>query len=82
MNQLYSQMMTQQLTNNPQLQQLKDLANALKSSNNPMQMLQNNPNYKMIMDSCNKEGISPKQMATNLARQRGIDIEQFMSMFR
>lgn len=82
MNQLYSQMMTQQLTNNPQLQQLKDLANALKSSSNPMQMLQNNPNYKMIMDSCSKEGLSAKQMATNLARQKGIDIDQLMSMFR
>lgn len=82
MNRLYSQMMTQQMANNPQLQQLKDIANALKSSGNPMQMLQNNPNYKMIMDSCSKEGLSAKQMAINLAKQKGIDIDQFMAMFR
>lgn len=65
------------------IQQIKQLAQLLKSSGNPQMMIYNllnqNPNVSQMM---NNFGGDPKTTFYNLARQRGIDPDQFINTIK
>ena len=65
----------QQLMNN--LQQLKNMMNLVKTSNQPPQMLQNilmqNPNINQVMSLIKQYGGNTEQAFYALAKEKGID---------
>lgn len=70
------------MMNNPMMQVLQ----LMRNGGNPMAMLNqmtgNNPMVSQLMQSM--QGKSPdalRQMAANIAKERGIDLEQFASQF-
>lgn len=84
---IYSQMNSQnRMQNNGQINQIKQLANALKNSNNPMQLLQNvgqnNPQIANVMSMLNNSGMSAKDMFYQVANQRGINPNDIMSILK
>ena len=74
-------MQNQNVPNN--IQAIKQMAQMVKSSNNPQMMLYNllsqNPRTSQLM---NMFGGDPKTAFYNLARQKGIDPDQFVSMIK
>ena len=62
------------------------MMNLLKSANNPQmllqQMMQNNPQIKMVMDYINKNGGNPKQAFYNMAKQKGINPDEVLKMLQ
>jgi beta-N-acetylglucosaminidase len=62
---------------NSQMQQIKNMANMLKGSKNPQQMLQmaaqQNPQVSQVMNMLSGSGMSAKDMFYNIAKQRGIN---------
>ena len=85
MNQLYQQMMgNQSLPNN--LQQIKNMMNMFKGAKNPQQMLTNmanqNPQMKQIIDMVNNSNKSPKDLFYDMAKQKGVDPNQIISMLQ
>jgi hypothetical protein len=74
------------MQNNGQINQIKQLANALKNSNNPMQLLQNvgqnNPQIANVMSMLNNSGMSAKDMFYQVANQRGINPNDIMSILK
>lgn len=88
MNNLYNQInpqnqVSQQLQNNPAIQQIVNMA---KSGTNPMQMIQmmsgQNPQMQNIMNILNSGKMSPKQLFMNMANQRGINPNDIINMFK
>jgi hypothetical protein len=75
-----------QMQNSGQINQIKQLASALKNSNNPMQLLQNagqnNPQIANVMNMLNGSGMSAKQMFNMVVSQRGIDGNQIINMLK
>ena len=72
----------QQLNNNG-----NPLVNAFKmmrNSRNPQQllnnMLQQNPQMKQTLDMINNSGKSPKDLFYEMAKQKGVDPNQILSM--
>ena len=61
---------------------IKQMMNMVMSSRNPQamvnQMLQNNPQYKQVMDIVNQNGGDPKKAFYELARQKGINADEFL----
>ena len=79
-NSLYQQL-------NPSVQQSNPLVNAfkaLKNSKNPMQLLTNmasqNPQVKQTLEMINSSGQSPKDLFYAMAKQKGVDPNQILSM--
>ena len=66
----------------PQMQQAKQLFRQLMSMGNPQammnQMLMNNPNTQQAFNFIKQAGNSPQQAFVNLAKQKGIDPQEFM----
>ena len=64
------------------LQQIMQLAGALQNSGNPMAMLSqmagNNPMIAQAMKMA--QGGDPREIAMNLAKERGVDIGQLSQM--
>lgn len=88
MSNLYNQInpqnqTSQQLQNNPAIQQIVNMA---KSGTNPIQMIQmlagQNPQVQNIMNILNNGKISPKQLFMNMANQKGINPNDVINMFK
>lgn len=88
MSNLYNQInpqnqTSQQLQNNPAIQQIVNMA---KSGTNPMQMIQmmsgQNPQMQNIINILNNGKISPKQLFMNMANQKGINPNDVINMFK
>ncbi len=70
------------LSHNPIVQQMGKVNNALNTINNPMLALQNmitsNPKYQEAMNFINSVGGDPKQAYYSLAKQKGVDPDNFL----
>lgn len=80
MNSLYNQI------NQSNIQQIKQMMDMLKNSQNPQMMLQNivnqNPNMQQVMNLVKQSGGDAKSAFYNLAKQKGIDPNQILSMLK
>lgn len=45
-------------------------------------MLMNNPNYKAVMDYVNQNGGDPKAAFYKMAKEKGVDPNQILSMLK
>ena len=87
MNNLYQEL-NQQLPSNLSLQQnpMVQAFKAIKNSKNPQQMLMNmaqqNPQTKQIIDMINSSGQSPKDLFYQMAKQKGVDPNQILNMLK
>lgn len=74
------------LMNNPAVMQAKNALNMLKSAKNPEMFMQNmisqNPQMKQAMDYVNANGGDAQQAFYALAKEKGIDPEQILSMLK
>lgn len=85
MNSLYNQLNGRtSLPSN--IQQIKNMMNMLRSSNNPQALLQNmiqqNPQMKNVMDIIQQNGGDPKTAFYNLANQRGVNPNEILEMLK
>lgn len=85
MNSLYNQLNGRtSLPSN--IQQIKNMMNMLRSSNNPQALLQNmiqqNPQMKNVMDIIQQNGGDPKTAFYNLANQRGVNPDEILEMLK
>lgn len=82
MNSLYQQLGGQ----TGQQMNFKQMLNAVRSAQNPnavMQMLvQQNPQMQQVMQVVQQNGGDPRAAFYNLARQKGVDPEQILSMLK
>lgn len=80
MNNLYNQLNRGISSQNNNLKQMIDM---FKSSNNPQMLLQNmlrsNPRVQQLIQQCDGD---PKTAFYNLARQRGINPDDILNMFK
>ena len=76
----------QMAKSNPKLQQIKQMMNTIKNSRNPKamleQMMQSNPQIQQAMNYINQNGGDAKSAFYALARQKGVDPESVLRMFR
>ena len=83
MNSLYQQLMQ---NSQPQTNNLQQMANVIKNSRNPKamleQMMQSNPQIQQAMNYINQNGGDAKDAFYALARQKGVDPESVLKMFR
>lgn len=83
MNSLYQQLMQ---NSQPQTNNLQQMANVIKNSRNPKamleQMMQSNPQIQQAMNYINQNGGNAKDAFYALARQKGVDPESVLRMFR
>ncbi len=74
----------QQPTNN--LQQVKNMMNLLRTSQNPQAMMQTllmqNPQLQSVMTLINQSGGDPKTAFYKLAEQKGVDPNQIINMLK
>ena len=85
MNNLYNQ-----LNNMPNQNSLpsniRNMMNMVKNSSNPNAVLQTlinqNPQMKQVMNFINQSGGDPKTAFYSLAKQKGIDPNQILNMFK
>ena len=68
------------------LNQIKQMANLIKSSKNPQlmvqQMMQNNPQVKQIMDYVKQSGGDPKTAFYKMAEEKGVNPEEIINMLK
>ena len=85
MNSLFQQLSPQQ-QNNAISPQMTQMANMMKSANNPQQLLmtmaQNNPKTKQVLDFINKSNQSPKDLFYSMAKQKGVDPNQIINLLK
>ena len=85
MNSLFQQLSPQQ-QNNVISPQMTQMANMMKSANNPQQLLmnmaQNNPKTKQVLDFINKSNQSPKDLFYSMAKQKGVDPNQILNLLK
>lgn len=81
--------MLQVLKNNPaisNLNQIKQMANLIKSAGNPQAMLQsmvqNNPQMQQVMALINSLGGDPKAAFYKVAKEKGVNPEEILNMLR
>ena len=71
---------------NPQLNQVRQMINAIKSARNPQamlnQMIQNNPQVKGVMDYINQNGGDPQKAFYAMARQKGVNPDEILKMLK
>ena len=62
------------------------MMDTIKSSNNPQAMLQNmvnqNPQYKQIMDYVRQNGGDPKTAFYKMAQQKGVNPDDILNMLK
>ena len=65
---------------NPQIQQIKQMMQMVKGGPQGMvqNMLQNNPQYKQIMELVRQNGNDPRKAFYSLAKQKGIDPDEII----
>lgn len=70
----------------PNLQGIKQMMQMLRGSGDPMAMfqtmVQNNPQFKQVMDIVQKHGGDPMKAFREEAQARGIDPDQIMDMMK
>lgn len=68
------------------LSQIRSMMNMVKSAGNPQAMLQsmaqNNPQLMQVMEIVNTSGGNPKAAFYKMAKEKGIDPEQVLSLLR
>ena len=73
-------------TPNSNLSQIKAMMNMVRSAGNPQAMLQNmaqtNPQLKHVMDVVNTSGGDPKAAFYKMAKEKGVDPDQVLSLLR
>lgn len=81
-----NQSQPQSLTSNPNLSQVLNLYKMVRNSNNPSLMLQSlaqsNPQLKGTLDLVQQYGGDPRTAFYALAKQKGIDPNQILSMLK
>ncbi len=88
MNSLYQEMMGNQAQNpqNDNVQSLRQMANAVKNSRNPqmmlMQLAQSNPQMKQAIEYIGQNGGNAKEAFYALAKQKGVNPDTILNMFR
>jgi hypothetical protein len=72
--------------NTDMLQSVKQLASAIKNTENPNAILQaaanQNPQIAQVMSMVNGSGMNAKQLFMMAAQQRGIDPNQIVNMLK
>lgn len=70
----------------PNLNQIRNMMNTVKSAGNPqamlMNMAQSNPRIKQAMDVINQSGGDPQKAFYALAEQKGVNPEDILSQLR
>ena len=70
----------------PQMQRLKGMMNLFRSGGNPQAMVQNmlatSPQASTVMNLVNQHGGDARSAFYDLAKQKGVDPEQFLSMLQ
>lgn len=88
MNTLYQEMMGNQAQNpqNDNVQSLRQMANAVRNSRNPqmmlMQLAQSNPQMKQAIEYIGQNGGDAKEAFYALAKQKGVNPDTILNMFR
>ena len=88
MNSLYQEMMGNQAQNpqNDNVQSLRQMANAVRNSRNPqmmlMQLAQSNPQMKQAIEYIGQNGGNAKEAFYALAKQKGVNPDMILNMFR
>jgi hypothetical protein len=88
MNSLYQEMMGNQAQNpqNDNVQSLRQMANAVRNSRNPQMMLmelaQSNPQMKQAIEYIGQNGGNAKEAFYALAKQKGVNPDTILNMFR
>lgn len=84
MNSLYKEMMGNQ--NAYQMNQVKQMMGALRSSKNPQQllinMMGNNPQFQQLLQMIRQSGKSPRDLFYQMAQQKGVDPEQLINQLK
>ena len=74
-----------QIPSQDAMQQAQQILNTIAPAANPQQMLQNlvkqNPQYNYLMELVNQNNGDIRATVLNLARERGIDINQLYRQF-
>ena len=69
-------------TQNPQMQQIKNLMRTVQMSANPQlalqQIINQNPNLKNILNLANSNGVNLQQLFYTMAQQKGADPQQVL----
>lgn len=68
------------------LGQIKNMMEMLKGASNPtammQQMVQNNPNYKQVMDYVNRNGGDPRKAFYQMAQEKGVNPNDILSLLK
>ena len=69
-------------TQNPQMQQIKNLMHTVQMSANPQlalqQIINQNPNLKNVLNLANSNGVNLQQLFYTMAQQKGVDPQQVL----
>ena len=83
MNSLYQQLMQ---NSQPQTNNLQQMMNTIKNSRNPKamleQMMQSNPQMKQAIEYIGQNGGNAKEAFYALAKQKGVNPDTILNMFR
>jgi len=88
MNSLYQEMMGNQAQNTQSgnVQSLRQMANVVRNSRNPqmmmMQLAQSNPQMKQAIEYIGQNGGNAKEAFYALAKQKGVNPDTILNMFR
>lgn len=88
MNSLYQEMMGNQAQNaqSGNMQSLRQMANVVRNSRNPQMMLmelaQSNPQMKQAIEYIGQNGGNAKEAFYALAKQKGVNPDTILNMFR
>lgn len=88
MNSLYQEMMGNQAQNTQSgnMQSLRQMANVVRNSSNPqmmlMQLAQSNPQMKQAIEYIGQNGGNAKEAFYALAKQKGVNPDTILNMFR
>lgn len=71
--------------NSNRIGQMKNMLDTFRNSKNPMalfqQMAQRNPQLQPVLDMY-KRGMNPNQIFESVCKERGINPQEFMNMFK
>lgn len=71
--------------NSNRIGQMKNMLDTFRNSKNPMmlfqQMAQKNPQFQPVLQMM-KQGMNPNQIFENVCKERGINPQEFMNMFK
>ena len=88
MNSLYQEMMGNQAQNvqSGNMQSLRQMADVVRNSRNPqmmlMQLAQSNPQMKQAIEYIGQNGGNAKEAFYALAKQKGVNPDTILNMFR